>query len=133
LRLRIPLFIGIGAAIAVIIIVLLVLGPQQGVAVASNGDYSMSVRAIKDEQDLYNSYKVIISNIGKKPLTNVIVYFDDSGKSLQKMAAIYPGEEKSVSPPPDASTDHVKIITDQGLNVTKQYSTGFRIPGLRIK
>jgi hypothetical protein len=131
--LRIPLFLGIGAAIAAIITILLVLGPEQGTAVASNGDYSMRVRAIKDEQDLYTSYDVMISNIGKKPLTNVMVYFDDGGKNVQKIQVVNPGEEKSISPPADASTDHVKITTDQGLNLTKQYSAEFRIPGLRIK
>jgi len=131
--LRIPIFIGIAAAVAAIIILLLVLGPQQGVAVASNGDYSMGVRAIKDEQDVYTSYQVIISNIGKKPLNNTIVYFDESDKKFQNIAVINPGEEISVSPPPDASTDHVKVTADYGLNITKQYSTEFRIPGLRIK
>lgn len=130
---RFLLFIGIGVAIGAIIILLLVIGSRQGVAVASNGDYSMDVRAMKDEQDLYNSYQVIISGIGKKPLTNVIVYFHDSGKKFQNIPIIYPGEEINVSPPPDASTDHVKIITDHGLNVTKRYSTEFRIPGLRMK
>ena len=76
---------------------------------------------------------MIVSNIGKQPLTNVIVYFDDNGKNIQNVPVINPGEEKSISPPEGASTDQVIVTADHGLNVTKQYSAEFRIPGLRIK
>jgi hypothetical protein len=38
-------------------------------------DYAIDVEAIKDEQDLFTSSRVDISNVGRKPLTNIIVSF----------------------------------------------------------
>ena len=125
--------VGIGGAAAIILALLI-----SSVFVVSGKNYAVDVQAVRDDQDLFNSARVSVTNIGKLPLTNVIVnYGSGNGASnnsnTDKIAQLLPGEKVWLSPPTNAPFKAVTVTTDQGLIVTKQYSSTFRIPGIRIK
>jgi hypothetical protein len=43
--------------------------------------YAIDVQAVKDEEDLFNTARVAITNTGKLPLTNVIVNYGAAGSN----------------------------------------------------
>jgi hypothetical protein len=124
--------VGIGLAAATILTLLI-----SSIFVVSGKDYAIDIQAVKDEQDLFNSARVTVSNVGKLPLTNVIVnYGSGNGTNninIEKIGQILPGERVWLAPPLTVPFKSVTVTTDQGLIVTKQYTSTFQIPGIRIR
>jgi hypothetical protein len=93
-------------------------------------NYAISVDPIKDNEGQTNTARVMIANIGKLPLTNIVVNYG-SGK-VDKLVSLSPGENAMLSPPsnvPSSSLKSVTVIADHGIIVTKGYRTPIKIPG----
>ena len=126
-------FIGSGIAAAIILATLVF-----SVFSVTKEKYAIDVQAVKDEEDLFNTVRVAIANTGKLPLTNVIVNYGAAGSNnnnnkFDKIALLQPGQKVWLSPPPNVSIKSIKITTDQGISVTKQYASTLKIPGIRIR
>src|SRR5919198_2923330 len=51
-------------------------------------DYAIDVDPIKDSQNLFSTSRVTVTNIGKLPLTNILVSYGGNGnKSSEKLAS----------------------------------------------
>jgi hypothetical protein len=72
----------------------------------------------------------MITNIGKLPLTNIVVNYG-IGK-VDKLVSLSPGQSVMLSPPSDVPSFSLKSVTvtaDHGIIVTKGYRTPIKIPG----
>jgi hypothetical protein len=119
------LFSAIGAGAVTVTVLLLF-----SVFAAARQDYAISVDRIKDTEGQTNTARVMIANIGKLPLTNIVINYG-IGKA-DKLASLSPGENAMLSPPSDVPSFSLKSVTvsaDHGIIVTKGYRTPIKIPG----
>lgn len=91
-------------------------------------DYNLEIDPLKDEQNLFSTARVALSNTGKLPLTNVVVNY--GGQSTESVESISPGEKLLLSPPENVALDFVTVTTNEGLNLTKMYRTPIKLPGM---
>lgn len=99
---RIFLFSAIGGgAVAAIAIFLLFY-----VFAVTTQDYAISVDPIKDNQYLFNTARVMVTNTGKLPLTNIVVNY---GGKVDKLTSLSPGENAMLSPPQNSRLDSVTL------------------------
>jgi hypothetical protein len=126
LRGRKIVFTGIGVAIVIIVAMFLFSASS---FFAKN--YAIDVDPIKDSQNLFSTARVTVSNIGKLPLTNIVVNYGGTGNhAIEKIASLSPGDKVLLSPPEDSPLKSVTVTTGQGLSITKGYRTPFKIPGM---
>ena len=125
-------FIGSGIAAAIILTMLVF-----SVFSVTKEKYAIDVQAVKDEEDLFNTTRVAITNTGKLPLANVIVNYVAAGGNINnkfdKIALLQPGQKVWLSPPPNVPIKSIRLTTDQGVSVTKQYTSTLKIPGIRFR
>ena len=127
-------FFGSGVAAAIILKILVF-----SVFSITKEKYAIDVQAVKDEEDLFNTARVAITNTGKFTLTNVIVNYgavgnnNNNNNKFDKIALLQPGQKVWLSPPSNVPIKSIRITTDQGISVIKQYTNTFKIPGLRIR
>jgi hypothetical protein len=119
---RIFLFSAVGGGVAVLIIFLLF-----SVFAVATQNYAMNVDPIKDNQYLFSTGRVMITNTGKLPLTNIVVNY---GGKVDKLTSLSPGENAMLSPPENSTLKSVTVTADHGLSVTKDYRTPLKIPGM---
>ena len=94
-------------------------------------DYAIDVDPIKDSQNLFSTSRVTVVNIGKLPVTNILVsYGGNDNKSSERIASLLPGEKVLLSPPESSPLKSVTVTADQGLFITKGYRTPLKIPGM---
>jgi hypothetical protein len=91
-------------------------------------DYDLSVDALKDEQSLFVSARVIVKNTGKLPLTNVLV--DYGGQKEPVIPALEPGQTMNFSPPEGTQLDHVTVTAEPGIKKVQPYRTPIKLPGM---
>ena len=115
----IMLAVTIISAAAVITILLISITPTK--------DYSIDVDAMKDEQSLFVNARITLTNTGRQPLTNIVVYY---GNSSEVIKMINPGEKIYLSPPEGSRLDKVKVTANEGINVTKEYRRPIKLPGM---
>ena len=84
--------------------------------------YSISVDPIIVKDEMGTETHVAIKNTGTDALTHVVVYYGGSAKS-DIIPTLNPGERISLSPPEGSELNEVRITTDQGINITKEYRT----------
>ncbi len=84
--------------------------------------YSISVDPIIVKDEMGTETHVEIRNTGTDTLTHVVVYYGGSAKS-DIIPTLNPGEKISLSPPEGSELNEVRITTDQGINITKEYRT----------
>jgi hypothetical protein len=84
--------------------------------------YSISVDPIIVKDEMGTETHVAIRNTGTDALTHVVVYYGGSAKS-DIIPTLNPGEKISLSPPEGSELNEVRITTDQGINITKEYRT----------
>jgi hypothetical protein len=113
----------IAAAIASAGIIIIVYGMNLSAA-----NYNLDIDPLKDEQSLFSTARVMLSNTGKQPLTNILINYD--GQSTQTLASISPGQKLLLSPPENVPLGFVTVTTSEGLNVTKAYRTPIKLPGM---
>jgi hypothetical protein len=90
-------------------------------------NYSLDVDPMKDEQSLFINARVVLTNTGKLPLTNLLV---DYGSITESVSRLDPGKKVSLSPPSGSSLDKVIVSTNEGLNMTKEYRKPLKLPGM---
>ncbi|HXP50419.1 MAG TPA: hypothetical protein VN922_10710 [Bacteroidia bacterium] len=90
-------------------------------------DYAISVDPIKDNQYLFNTARVMITNTGKLPLTKIVVNY---GGKVDRLTSLSPGENAMLSPPQNSTLNSVTVTADHGIIVTKIYRTPIKIPGM---
>ncbi|SRR3989338_4173049 len=94
----------------------------------SSQDYEIDVDPFKDPQNLFVTARVMVQNIGAKPLTNVIVNYGDG--HVLNLGTLTPGQKVILSPPSENSLNQVKVTADNGISVTKPYRIPPKIPGM---
>jgi hypothetical protein len=117
-----------GASIVVAILLLF------SVFAIATKDYAIYSDPIKDNQNLFNTARVTVTNTGKLPLTNIVVNYGGSisggANAIEKLASLSPGEKVLLSPPESSALQSVTVTAGHGLSVTKAYRTPFKIPGM---
>lgn len=116
-------FASISAAIAVISVMLLI-----SIFSLATKNFGLDVDPIKDNQNLFNTARVTVTNTGKFTLNNVTVIYDN--KSRERINSLPPGQKIMLSPPDNSSLKSVTVIADHGLKVTRAYRTPMKIPGM---
>ena len=117
----------IGGASALVLTVLLLFS----VFAISTKDYAIDIDPIKDNQNLFNTARVTLTNTGKLPLANIVVNYGGIGTSaIQKLAFLSPGEKALLSPPESSALQSVMITADHGVSITKAYRIPWKIPGM---
>jgi hypothetical protein len=123
---HILIFASVGGTSIVVAVLLLF-----SVFAVATKDYAMDIDPIKDNQNLFNTARVTVTNTGKLPLTNIVVnYGGGSGGTIEKLASLSPGEKVLLSPPENSALQSVTVTADHGLSVTKAYRSPFKIPGM---
>lgn len=112
--------IGVGIALLLVIFIL----PE-----VTRTEYSLDVDAIKDEVDVGGlQARVKLTNTGRLPLTNIIIDFDNG--DIQRLSVLEPGKTMLISPKPDTQFLMVKVTTDQGIAITREFRMPAEVPGL---
>jgi hypothetical protein len=90
-------------------------------------NYSLDVDPMKDEQSLFVNARVVLTNTGKMPLTNLRV---DYGSTTESVSRLDPGQKVSLSPPSGSNLNTVVVSNSEGINVTKDYRKPIKLPGM---
>jgi hypothetical protein len=90
-------------------------------------DYSLTVDAMRDDQSLFVSSRIILTNNGKFPLSHINVNYGIKNETIN---ILNPGEKISLSPPEGSNLNIVKIIEDHGINLTTEYRRPIKLPGM---
>jgi hypothetical protein len=93
-------------------------------------DFAIDIDPMKDNQNLFSTSRVMVANIGKMPLTNIVVNYGGGNNAIEKIASLSPGEKVLLSPPSNSPLKSVTVTTDQGLSMTKDYRTPIKLPGM---
>ena len=122
------IFASIGGASIVVVAILLLLS----VFAISTKDYAIDIDPIKDNQNLFNTARVTVTNTGRLPLTNIVVNYGGSGSAsaIEKLASLSPGEKVLLSPPENSALQSVTVTANHGLSITKAYRIPWKIPGM---
>jgi hypothetical protein len=97
------------------------------ISIMPTKDYSIDVDAMKDEQSLFVNARIVLTNTGRQPLTDVVVYY---GNRNEVIKMINPGEKIYLSPPEGSRLDVVEVTTNEGINMTKEYRKPIKLPGM---
>ena len=92
-------------------------------------DYDMSVDALKDEQSLFTNVRVVVKNIGRLPLTDLLVDYG-GGHKEPVIPMLRPGETINFYPPEGAQIDHVTVTAEPGIQIVQQYRSPIKLPGM---
>jgi len=90
-------------------------------------DYVLEVDAMREDQSLFKITRIILTNAGKEQITNMTVFYGLKNETIQ---TINPGEKISLSPPEGSNLNVVRIIADNGINITAGYRTPIKMPGM---
>jgi hypothetical protein len=97
------------------------------ISIMPTKDYSIDVDAMKDEQSLFVNARIVLTNTGRQPLTDVVVYY---GNRNEVIKMINPGEKIYLSPPEGSRLDVVEVTANEGINMTKEYRKPIKLPGM---
>ena len=90
-------------------------------------EFDVDIDALKEEQSLFIHTRGKITNTGKQPLTNILI---DYGNKSETIVILNPGQTYPLSPPPGSDLQRIIVTSDEGINVTKEYRTPIKIPGM---
>ena len=119
---------------SILVVIISVIIVSSGVLIVVYGfnvfsaDYNLEIDPLKDEQNLFSTARVALSNTGKLPLTNVVINY--GGQTTESVDSISPGQKLLLSPPGNVPLDFVTVTTGEGLNLTKVYRTPIKLPGM---
>ena len=120
MRLVVIMAVGLGTVSAIMVGLLLL-------STIPTENYSLDVDPMKDEQSLFVNARVVLTNTGKMPLTNLRV---DYGSTTESVSRLDPGQKVSLSPPSGSNLNRVVVSTSEGINVTKDYRKPIKLPGM---
>jgi hypothetical protein len=119
---------------SILVVIICVIIVLSGVLIVVYGfnvfsaDYNLELDPLKDEQNLFSTARVALSNTGKLPVTNVVINY--GGQITESVDSISPGQKLLLSPPGNVPLDFVTVTTGEGLNLTKVYRTPIKLPGM---
>ena len=90
-------------------------------------DYDLQVDALKEEQSLFIHTRVTITNTGKQQLTNIQINY---GNKTETIKSLEPGQSYPLSPPSGSDLQKIIVTSEQGINITKEYRTPIKMPGM---
>jgi archaellum component FlaF (FlaF/FlaG flagellin family) len=113
--------------IAVIPLVLVTIFIINNINFSNKSDFDLEIDALKEEQSLFTHTRVTITNTGKQPLTNININY---GNTSEIVSRLDPGHSYPLSPPAGSNLDRIIVTSDQGINITKEYRTPIKMPGM---
>ena len=113
--------------IAVIPVVLVTILIVNNITFSNRNDFDLDIDALKEEQSLFTHTRVTLTNTGKQPLTNIKVNY---GNKTEIVSILEPGQSFPLSPPAGSSLQRIIVTSDQGINITKEYRTPIKMPGM---
>ena len=113
--------------IAVIPLVLVTIFIINNISFSNKSDFNLEIDALKEEQSLFTHTRVTITNTGKQPLTNINVNYGNTSETVSRLD---PGHSYPLSPPAGSNLDRIIVTSDQGINITKEYRTPIKMPGM---
>lgn len=97
------------------------------ISIIPTKNYDLNVDPMKDEQSLFVDARVVLTNTGKMPLTNLRI---DYGPTMESISKLDPGQKVSLSPPAGSNLEKVLVSTNEGIKVTKEYRKPIKLPGM---
>jgi|SRR5687767_2803232 len=113
--------------IAVIPLVIVTIFIINNISLSNKNDFDLEIDALKEEQSLFTHTRVTITNTGKQPLTNINVNYGNTSETVSRLD---PGHSYPISPPAGSNLDRIIVTSDQGINITKEYRTPIKMPGM---
>ena len=113
--------------IAVIPLFLVTIFIINNISFSNKSDFDLEIDALKEEQSLFTHTRVTITNTGKQPLTNINVNYGNTSETVSRLD---PGHSYPLSPPAGSNLDRIIVTSDQGINITKEYRTPIKMPGM---
>ena len=113
--------------IAVIPVVLVTIFIVNNITFSNRNDFDLDIDALKEEQSLFTHTRVTLTNTGKQSLTNIKVNY---GNETEIVSLLEPGQSFPLSPPAGSSLQRIIVTSDQGINITKEYRTPIKMPGM---
>ncbi|HEX2407962.1 MAG TPA: hypothetical protein VHJ38_12235 [Nitrososphaeraceae archaeon] len=113
--------------IAVIPLVLVTIFIINNISFSNKSDFDLEIDALKEEQSLFTHTRVTITNTGKQPLTNINVNYGNTSETVSRLDS---GHSYPLSPPAGSNLDRIIVTSDQGINITKEYRTPIKMPGM---
>lgn len=114
-------------ALAIIPIILVTFFILNNIAFSNKNEFDLEIDALKEEQSLFTHTRVIITNTGKQPLTDIKVNYGNKSETIKSLE---PGQSFPLSPPAGSDLQKIIVTSDQGINITKEYRTPIKMPGM---
>jgi hypothetical protein len=116
------------AIIPVILVIIFILYNNNNIPFLTNKKgFDLNIDALKEQQSLFTHTRVTITNTGKQPLTDIKV---DYGNKTETVRSLEPGQSYPLSPPAGSDLQKIIVTSDQGINITKEYRTPIKMPGM---
>jgi archaellum component FlaF (FlaF/FlaG flagellin family) len=115
--------LAIPAIIAIIILIFMI----SNTSLINKKKFDLQIDATKEEQSLFTHTRVKITNNGIQPLTNITINY---GNKSETISILQPGQSYPLSPPPGSDLEKLRVTTDEGINITQEYRTPIKMPGM---
>ena len=118
------IYLAIGIIIPIILVIIfLFIFP----IFSNKNEFDLQIDALKEEQSLFTHTRATITNTGKQPLTNITIDYGNKSEIVQNLD---PGQSFPLSPPAGSDLERIIVTSEQGINVTKEYRTPIKMPGM---
>jgi len=114
-------------AIGIISIILVTIFIFNNSIFSNKNEFDLEIDALKEEQSLFTHTRATITNTGKQPLTNLEVNYGNKSETVRNLE---PGQSYPLSPPAGSDLQRIIVTSEQGINITKEYRTPIKIPGM---
>ena len=94
---------------------------------SNKNEFDLEIDALKEEQSLFTHTRATITNTGKQPLTNIKVNYGNKSETVRNLE---PGQSYPLSPPAGSDLQRIIVTSEQGINITKEYRTPIKMPGM---
>ena len=113
--------------IPIVLVTVFILNNNNMTFSTNKKEFDLNIDALKEEQSLFTHTRVTITNTGKQSLTDIKV---DYGNKSETVALLEPGHSYPLSPPAGSDLQRIIVTSDQGINITKEYRTPLKMPGM---
>jgi hypothetical protein len=121
------IYLAIGI-IPIILVIIFILNNNNNIFFSTNKkEFDLQIDALKEEQSLFIHTRATITNTGKQPLTDIKVNY---GNKSEIVSILEPGQSYPLSPPPGSDLQKIIVTSEQGINITKEYRTPIKMPGM---
>ena len=114
-------------AIGIISIIIVTIFIFNNIIFSNKNEFDWEIDALKEEQSLFTHTRATITNTGKQPLTNIQVNYGNKSETVRNLE---PGQSYPLSPPAGSDLQRIIVTSEQGINITKEYRTPIKIPGM---